>query len=97
LQPAGYHEGIHEQRLPGCPFKLTLPDHLKSITYFTNSSRSIRWEKEKCLHRGKCLKSIPPIIDRPGVYSIPVTENQFEVLLSQSRFCPGSALVVEAS
>jgi hypothetical protein len=55
----------------------------------------MRWDSEKCLHSAKCMKNIPQIIEKPGVYSIPITDKQFEVLLSQSRFCPGGALKIE--
>ncbi|MBK7030097.1 MAG: (4Fe-4S)-binding protein [Bacteroidales bacterium] len=67
---------------------------MNRIKYYTYSSYTIRWDGEKCLHGGKCLKGIPPIIEKPGIYSIPVSERQFTILMSQARFCPGGALKV---
>jgi len=44
------------------------------------------------MHSGKCLKNIPYIIEKPGIYSINVSERQFEIILNQANFCPSKAL-----
>jgi hypothetical protein len=44
------------------------------------------------MHSGRCIKNIPYIIDKPGVYSISVSERQFDAILDQAEFCPAKAL-----
>lgn len=70
---------------------------MKNVRYFTNGEDFIVWNKEKCMHSAKCLKTIPYIIEKPGVYSIKVSEMQFEGILRQSEFCPARALTFEKS
>lgn len=65
---------------------------MKDIRYFTNGVDTIEWNKEACMHSGKCLKNIPYIIDKPGVYSINVSERQFDTILERSDYCPARAL-----
>jgi len=65
---------------------------LKNIRYFTSGEHTIEWNKEECLHSGKCLKNIPYGIDKPGIYSISVSERQFDAILNQAEFCPSKAL-----
>ena len=65
---------------------------MKDIRYFTNGKDTIEWNKEECMHSGKCLKNIPYIIEKPGLYSISVSERQFEAILNQAEFCPSRAL-----
>ena len=70
---------------------------MKNIRYFTNGKDTIEWNKEECMHSGRCLKSIPYIIDKPGVYSINVSERQFDAILDQAEFCPAKALKLKTS
>ena len=65
---------------------------LKNIRFFTNGKDNIEWNVDECMHSGKCLKNIPYIIDKPGIYSISVSERQFETILNQAEFCPSKAL-----
>ena len=65
---------------------------VKNIRYFTNGKETIEWNVEECVHSGKCLKNIPYIINRPGIYSISVSERQFNNILDQSEMCPAKAL-----
>ena len=65
---------------------------MKNIRYFTNGVDTIEWNQEECMHSGRCLKNIPYIIDKPGVYSISVSERQFDAILDQAEFCPAKAL-----
>jgi putative redox protein len=65
---------------------------LKNIRYFTNGKDTIEWNVEECMHSGKCLKNIPYIIDKPGTYSINVSESQFDTILNQTDLCPSGAL-----
>jgi len=65
---------------------------VKNIRYFTNGKDTIEWNQEECMHSGRCLKNIPYIIDKPGIYSINVSERQFESILDQAEFCPAKAL-----
>lgn len=65
---------------------------MKNIIYFTNGVDTIEWNQEKCMHSGKCLKNIPYIIEKPGIYSINVSQRQFEAVLNQADFCPARAL-----
>jgi len=65
---------------------------VKNIRYFTNGKDTIEWNKEECQHSGKCLNSLPYIIEKPGVYSISVSERQFDTILDQTEFCPSKAL-----
>lgn len=68
---------------------------MKNIRYFTNGKETIEWNKDECTHSGKCLKNIPYLIEKPGIYSISVSERQFETILYQSGFCPAKALKVK--
>ncbi|MBK7031597.1 MAG: (4Fe-4S)-binding protein [Bacteroidales bacterium] len=68
---------------------------MKNTRYYTNKSRSIKWDGAKCLHGAKCLLSIIDPIEKSGIYSIPANDKQFEEMLSQSRFCPSGALCLE--
>jgi len=65
---------------------------VKNIRYFTNGKETIEWNVEECIHLGKCLKNIPYVIDRPGIYSISVSERQFNSILDQTEMCPAKAL-----
>ncbi len=65
---------------------------VKNIRYFTNGVDTIEWNQELCMHSGKCLKNIPYIIEKPGIYSISISERQFDTILNQSDFCPAKAL-----
>lgn len=65
---------------------------MKNIRYFTNGTDIIEWDQEDCMHSAKCLKSIPYIIEKPGIYSIQVSERQFAVIKQQTEFCPAKAL-----
>jgi uncharacterized Fe-S cluster protein YjdI len=65
---------------------------VKNIRYFTFEDKIIEWDQEECMHSGRCLKSIPYTIEKPGIYSISVSEKQFESILFQSDFCPARAL-----
>jgi uncharacterized Fe-S cluster protein YjdI len=65
---------------------------VKNIRFFTNGKDTIEWNVEECMHSGKCLKNIPYIIDKPGVYSISVSERQFNSILDQTDLCPAKAL-----
>jgi len=47
---------------------------------------------ELCQHFGKCLRNIPYIIEKPGIYSINVSEREFELILNKSHYCPARAL-----
>jgi len=71
---------------------ILIEDHVKNIRYFTNGTDTIEWNKEHCMHSGKCLKNIPYIIEKPGIYSITVSERQFDTILKQAGFCPSKAL-----
>lgn len=66
---------------------------MKNNRFYTNGAEIIVWDKEKCKHSAKCLRTIPYNIEKQGVYSIKVSENQFEGILRQARFCPAHALV----
>jgi len=68
---------------------------VKNIRYFTNGVDTIEWNQEKCMHSGKCLKNIPYIIDKPGIYSINVSERQFDMILNQAGYCPAKALKIK--
>jgi len=65
---------------------------VKNIRYFTNGEETIEWDIDTCMHTGKCLKNIPYFIEKPGVYSINVSERQFEEILNKSEFCPSKSL-----
>lgn len=65
---------------------------VKNIRYFTNGKDTIEWNVEECIHSGKCLKNIPYIVDKPGIYSISVSERQFNNILDQADMCPARAL-----
>jgi len=65
---------------------------VKNIRYFTNGRDSVEWNVEECMHSGKCLKNIPYIVEKPGIYSISVSERQFETILNQADLCPSGAL-----
>jgi len=65
---------------------------VKNISYFTNGVDTIEWDREACIHSGKCLKNIPYNIEKPGIYSINVSERQFNTILDQAEFCPAKAL-----
>lgn len=65
---------------------------MKNIRFFTNGADTIEWNVEECMHSGKCLKNIPYIIDKPGLYSINISERQFDEILNQAEFCPSRAL-----
>jgi len=65
---------------------------VKNIRYFTNGVDTIEWNQEECIHSGKCLKNIPYIIEKAGIYSINVSERQFDVIAHQAEFCPSKAL-----
>jgi uncharacterized Fe-S cluster protein YjdI len=65
---------------------------VKDIRYFTNGVDTIEWDQDKCMHSGKCLKNIPYIIKKPGVYSINVSDRQFDTILNQTDICPSGAL-----
>lgn len=65
---------------------------MKNIRFFTNGVDTIEWDQNHCMHSGKCLKNIPYIIDKPGIYSINVSERQFDSILKQVTFCPSKAL-----
>lgn len=73
-------------------FPILILSEVKNIRYFTNGEQTIEWNRELCMHSGKCLKNIPYIIEKPGVYSINVSERQFQIILSQSDYCPSRAL-----
>jgi uncharacterized Fe-S cluster protein YjdI len=70
---------------------------VKNIIYFTNGIDTIEWNQEHCVHSGKCLKNIPYIIEKPGIYSINVSERQFEKIISLAKFCPSKALKLKES
>jgi uncharacterized Fe-S cluster protein YjdI len=65
---------------------------LKDIRYFTNGEETVEWNQGLCMHFGKCLKLIPYSIDKPGVYSISVSDSQFRLILSLAKHCPAKAL-----
>jgi uncharacterized Fe-S cluster protein YjdI len=65
---------------------------VKNITYFTNGIDTIEWNQDQCMHFGKCLKNIPYLVEKPGVYSISVSESQFTLILNKTDFCPAKAL-----
>ncbi len=65
---------------------------VKDIRYFTNGTDSIEWDQGKCMHSGKCLKNIPYIINKPGIYSINISDRQFDSILDQTEMCPSGAL-----
>ncbi|MBK7212218.1 MAG: (4Fe-4S)-binding protein [Bacteroidales bacterium] len=67
---------------------------MKNTRFYTNSSRAIRWDSEKCQHEAKCLGCVPFVTDKPGIYSVPISESEFESILSKARFCPSNALVL---
>lgn len=68
---------------------------VKNIRYFTNGIQTIEWNQELCMHSGKCMKSIPYVVEKPGIYSISVSDRQFELILSQSEYCPARALKIK--
>jgi len=68
---------------------------VKNITYFTNGVQTIEWNQDACMHSGKCLKTIPYIIEKPGIYSINVSERQFAMIVSRSEYCPAKALKIK--
>lgn len=70
---------------------------MKNIRYFTSGDDTIEWDQDACMHSGKCLKNIPYIIEKPGVYSINVSERQFELILMKADFCPAKALKLKES
>jgi hypothetical protein len=41
------------------------------------------------------LKNIPYINERPGIYSISVSEREYQIILSQSDYCPARALKIK--
>ena len=65
---------------------------MKNIRYFTNGNATITWNVDDCMHSGKCLKILPYKIDRPGIYSVSVSERQFAAILNKAEFCPSKAL-----
>jgi uncharacterized Fe-S cluster protein YjdI len=67
---------------------------VKNIRYFTHGTETIEWNPEDCLHSGKCIKNIPYIIEKPGIYSINVSEKQFEAIQNQAEYCPSKALKI---
>jgi uncharacterized Fe-S cluster protein YjdI len=67
---------------------------VKNIRYFTNGTDAIEWNPDACWHAGKCVKNIPYIIEKPGIYSINVSESQFESILKQAEYCPSKALKI---
>jgi len=70
---------------------------VKNIRYFTNGVDTIEWNQESCIHAGKCLKNMPFIIEKPGVYSINVSERQFDEILHKGEFCPSKSLKLKKS
>jgi len=70
---------------------------VKNIRYFTNGEDVIEWDQETCMHSGKCLKNIPYIIGKPGIYSINVSERQFDEILNQAEICPSRSLKLKKS
>lgn len=68
---------------------------VKNIRYFTNGVDVIEWDQELCMHSGKCLKNIPYINEKPGVYSISVSEREYQIILSQADYCPARALKIK--
>jgi uncharacterized Fe-S cluster protein YjdI len=67
---------------------------VKDIRYFTNGVGTIEWDLGKCKHSGRCLKNIPYIIKKPGIYSINISDRQFDAILNQTDMCPNCALKV---
>jgi len=65
---------------------------VKNIIYFTNGVDTIEWNQDVCMHFGKCLKNIPYKVEKPGIYSISVSESQFNQILNKTDFCPAKAL-----
>jgi hypothetical protein len=49
------------------------------------------------MHSGKCLKNIPYVIEKPGIYSISVSQRQFNAILDQTDLCPARALKLKNS
>lgn len=68
---------------------------VKNIRYFTNGKDIIEWNQDECMHSGKCLKNIPYIIEKPGIYSINVSDRQFDSILSKAEYCPAKALKIK--
>lgn len=67
---------------------------MKNTHIFKTDSVTVIWEKEKCFHGRKCLKNIPYLIEKPGVYSFKVSEAQMEIILEKAGICPSAALQV---
>jgi len=67
---------------------------VKNIRYFTNGTDTIEWNLEECMHSGRCLKNIPYTIDKPGIYSISVSEKEFINILDRTDYCPARALKI---
>jgi len=68
---------------------------MKNIRCFTNNNQTVIWDKDKCFHKGKCLKNIPFLVEKPGIYSFRVTDAQMESILKQMEFCPSFALTLQ--
>ena len=69
----------------------------KNVRYFTNGEETIEWNQQDCMHSAKCLKNIPYIIEKPGIYSINVSERQFALIKEQTEYCPSKALRLKAT
>ena len=68
---------------------------MKNIHIFKTDSITILWDKDKCFHKGKCLKNIPYLVEKPGIYSFRITDSQMEGILKQLEFCPAAALCIQ--
>ena len=70
---------------------------MKNIRYYTNGVDTIEWNQDECMHSGRCMKNVPYIIEKPGIYSISVSQRQFDAILDQADLCPARALKLKDS